>query len=73
MLNDAELFKKTLGQRIAKIRQEKGLTQAALGARINRDYQSVSRIESGKINVSGFIIYQIAEALEVNVNLLFPD
>ncbi len=71
MSNDAELFKKTLGKQVARLRKEKGYTQAELSAAINKDYQSVSRIESGKINPSCFIIFQIAKALEVDISEFF--
>ncbi len=71
MLNDAELFKKTLGKHVARLRKEKGFTQAELSALINKDYQSISRIESGKINSSCYIIFQIAKALEADVSEFF--
>lgn len=71
MSNDVELFKKTLGKQVARLRKEKGLTQAELSALINRDFQSISRIESGKVNSSCYIIFQIAKALDVNVSEFF--
>lgn len=71
MSNDVELFRKTLGKHVARLRKEKGLTQAELSALINKDYQSISRIENGNINSSCYIIFQIANALEVNVSEFF--
>jgi putative transcriptional regulator len=71
MLSDVELFKTNLGSHIAQLREKEGLTQAQLGALINKDYQSVSRIERGKVNASGFILAQLAEALNVSMNQLF--
>jgi len=70
-MDDLELFKKKLGKRIAQLREEKSLTQPNLGAIINRDFQSISRIENGHINVSGYILKQIADALNVTMNDLF--
>lgn len=71
MSDDVELFKKTLGKRVARLRKEKGYTQAELSALINKDFQSISRIENGKINPSAYLILQIANALEVEVGEFF--
>ncbi len=71
MSQDVELFKKTLGKHVARLRKEKGLTQAELSALINKDFQSISRIESGKTNPSGYLILQLANALEVEVGEFF--
>ncbi len=71
MSKDLELFKKTLGKHVARLRKEKGLTQVELSALIDRDFQSISRIESGKINPSGYLILQLANALEVEIGEFF--
>ncbi|MES2653290.1 MAG: helix-turn-helix transcriptional regulator [Bacteroidota bacterium] len=71
MSKEVELFKKTLGKHVARLRKEKGLTQAELSALINKDFQSISRIESGKTNPSGYLILQLANALEVEVGEFF--
>ncbi|MFD0939767.1 helix-turn-helix domain-containing protein [Pedobacter boryungensis] len=71
MTNDLEIFKKKLGKQIAKLRENKGLTQSQLSALINKDFQSISRIENGRVNASGYILKEIADALEVDMNKLF--
>ncbi|WP_454802852.1 helix-turn-helix domain-containing protein [Mucilaginibacter phyllosphaerae] len=71
MVLDLELFKTNLGEHIAQLREKEGLTQAQLGALIDKDYQSISRIERGKVNVSGFTLVQIAEVLNVSMDKLF--
>ena len=71
MSDDVELFKKTLGKHVARLRKEKGYTQAELSALINKDFQSISRIENGKINPSAYLILQIANALEVEIGEFF--
>lgn len=71
MINDLELFKKNLGKRIARLREEKGFTQVELAALINKDFQSLSRIENGRVNASGYLLKQIAIALSVSMNELF--
>lgn len=73
MLDDLVVFKKKLGKRIAQLRERKGLTQAQLAALINKDFQSLSRIENGKVNPSVYIVKQIAMALEVELNALFEN
>ncbi|WP_165825345.1 helix-turn-helix domain-containing protein [Pedobacter yonginense] len=70
-MDDIDLFKKNLGKRIAQLREERGLTQPNLGALINKDFQSISRIENGHVNASGYILKQIADALKVSMNDLF--
>ncbi len=71
MLYDVELFKKTLGKHVARLRKEKGLTQAELSSLIDKDFQSISRIESGKINPSAYLLLQLAHALDVEPGEFF--
>lgn len=73
MSEDVKLFKQALGRRISSLRKEKGLTQSELSSLINKDFQSISRIENGKINPSAFLIYQIAQALEISVGDIFKE
>ncbi len=65
-MEDLNLFKSDLGKRIAYFRKEKGLTQPQLGVLLNKDFQSISRIENGKINISAFLFKQIIIALEIS-------
>lgn len=71
MGDDLDSFKKSLGKRIAYLREQKGLTQPQLGALINKDFQSISRIENGRINASGYTLKQIAVALGISMDNLF--
>lgn len=71
MTKDVELFKKELGKRIAYFRVKKGLTQSQLAALINKDFQSLSRMENGRVNPSAYILLQISEALHITMNDLF--
>ncbi|MEJ5054535.1 helix-turn-helix transcriptional regulator [Sphingobacterium sp. MYb382] len=72
-MNDKELqFRKQLSARIQKLRTYFPLTQPQLGAKIGyKDYQSIGRIENGRVTPSIYLIYQIAEALEVPIEELF--
>lgn len=60
-----------LGKRIAYFREKQGLTQLQLGALIGKDFQSISRLENGRVNASGYLLKQIANSLGVSMNELF--
>lgn len=68
-----EDFKVKLGLKIKTLREEKDLTQGKLGDLIEKDYQAISRLERGLVNPSVYLVLQIANALEVNIEdlLLF--
>ncbi len=61
---------KLLGQRIRKLRISKGLSQAKLGVLINKDQQSIHKIESGQFNPSYFYLLEICEGLEISIEEL---
>lgn len=54
-----------VGQRIKYIRLSKGINQAQLAFLCDRDKQTIERIENGKINTSIYMIYIIADALNI--------
>jgi len=61
---------KNLGKRIKEIRLKKGITQAQLAGDIDKDQQSVQRLEAGNINPSYWYLLQIAEGLEIKLSEL---
>ncbi|MGK7391827.1 MAG: helix-turn-helix domain-containing protein [Candidatus Cyclobacteriaceae bacterium M2_1C_046] len=69
--NNLDIFKIKLGKRIKFLREQEKLTQLQLAARINVDYQSISRIENGHVNPSAYFLKQLAEALRVDMNSIF--
>lgn len=69
---DREELLKTLGDKIRDIRKEKGLSQKDLAHRINKDQQSVQRLESGNTNPTYFYLSEIADGLEVELKNLIP-
>lgn len=71
MSEELKKFKIKLGKRIKYLREREGLTQPGLGALLNKDYQSIGRIENGRVNPSAFVICQIADALNVSFNEIF--
>ncbi|MDP1747764.1 MAG: helix-turn-helix transcriptional regulator [Bacteroidota bacterium] len=59
-----------MGDRIRKIRKEKGITQVELANSIGKDQQSVQRLEAGNINPSFYYLYEVANGLNVSLNEL---
>jgi transcriptional regulator with XRE-family HTH domain len=68
---DKETSLALLGRKIALIRNEKGLTQAQLANAIGKDQQSLQRLEAGRINPSYIYLTEIAQGLDVPVDVLF--
>lgn len=64
----------TFGELLARLRTERGLTQEALGAKIGRTQSAIARLETGqgkyKFGPNGFTLCELAEALEVPMNIL---
>lgn len=67
---EKEVLLKNLGERIREIREKKGITQKELAHSIDKDQQSIQRLETGRINPSIFYLYEIAKGLEVNIESL---
>ena len=65
-------LQKIIGNRIQKLREEKGLTQVDLAGKIEGvfDTTNVSRLESGRTNPTLYNLYRIAEALEISLSEL---
>jgi putative transcriptional regulator len=63
-------LKKKIGLRIIQLREKKGWSQADLARACGKDRQAVEKLENGKVNPTLFSIYEIAEALEVSLEVL---
>lgn len=63
---------KNIGERITKIRERKGITQAALAKKISTTQSAVARIESGRQNVSTETLDKIGRALGQSIISLSP-
>jgi len=66
-----EAFLKNLGNNIARLRKEAGLSQVELAVRCGKDKQSINRIEKGGHNPSAYILQEIASVLKVPVKEFF--
>lgn len=63
-----EVLLQKIGDRILEIRQEKGITQKELAHTIDKDQQSIQRLEKGKINPTIFYLYEVSVGLGVDLN-----
>lgn len=59
-----------IGRRIAKCRQDKGLTQEDLAGHAEMDRSFLSEIENGHKNLSVEVLLRIAKALKVRPSIL---
>jgi transcriptional regulator with XRE-family HTH domain len=62
-----------LGSRIREIRMAKNMTQNELANQCNFEKANLSRIESGRTNVTLRSLHRICKALEVDIAKLFED
>jgi transcriptional regulator with XRE-family HTH domain len=67
-MEKSELLKK-VGKKVQELRNEKGMKQVDLAAKIQGDIDTtnISRIESGRTNPTIYTLYRIAIALEVSL------
>ncbi|WP_236973853.1 helix-turn-helix domain-containing protein [Membranihabitans maritimus] len=71
MQEEKNEFMLNLGKRLKQLREYRNLTQSQLGALVNKDYQSISRIENGRVNTSAYMLLKFAQALNVSMNDVF--
>lgn len=64
--------KKTIGFRIKVRRQLKNLSQEQLAAKVNCGRSTISKIETGKQEVEGSMLFAIAEALDTTADEFNP-
>lgn len=63
-------FQISLGTRIRQIREEKNISQTDLGNMCDIERSNMNRIEAGNTNPSSYLLYLIAEKLEVEASEL---
>lgn len=68
MASKKKLFLKQFGEHVKKIRVRKNLTQFDVACSVNKDRQSIQRLESGNINPTIFYLYELAEGLGIDFN-----
>jgi putative transcriptional regulator len=70
LLKQKEIVQKSFGLHLKKLRESKFLTQVEVSSRMNKDQQSLQRVESGNVSPSLFYLYELAKALDVTSNEL---
>lgn len=68
---DKNFYRNAFGQHLRKVRKSKGITQEKLCELSGLALSQVGRIERGEINTSIEIVKIIADALSVEVYILF--
>lgn len=64
-------YLKRLGERIANMRKDKGITQVELGLRCDIEKPNMNRIEKGKTNPTVLTLKKICKELEIDMEQLF--
>lgn len=54
------------------MRVRKDMTQFDLAALMNRDQQTIQRLEKGRVNPSIYFLEEVADVLEIDVRKLIP-
>jgi putative transcriptional regulator len=62
-----EVFLKKLGKNIARLREEAGLNQTDFAFKLDKDRQSMNRVEKGRTNPSIYFLHEIAKELNVSL------
>src|SRR6266566_1685022 len=64
---DSRMAAETFGQRLARVREDGGLSQSALARRVEVSQSAVSQMESGERSPSYTMLVELADALGVSV------
>ena len=64
---EKEVLLKKLGERVREIRLEKGMTQKELANSIDKDQQSIQRLEAGNMNPTIYYLREIAVGLNAEL------
>lgn len=72
MLGEAE-FKSVFGNKLSKLRKQRGMTQNELGYQLNYSDKAVSKWERGESIPDAYTIYKIAELFGVSVSDILSD
>lgn len=69
---DEKVLLNELGARIRTIRLTKSMTQSQLAMNCNFEKSSMSKIESGQVNLSYITLFRISKGLDVHMRELLP-
>ncbi len=69
-MSDKSIYLKKFGLHIKKLREAKGLTQFQVSSDMNKDRQSLQRIETGRTNPTIYYLKELALALDIKLKEL---
>lgn len=67
------ILKKEIGERLRKLRKEKGLTQKELSTRVEVDYSYIGKIERGEQLPSIKMLIRLSEILSIPIGYFFQE
>lgn len=67
MATKKDIFLKHFGAHLKALRLEREMRQADLANKLNKDFQSIQRVESGNINPSLYYLKELAEGLGITL------
>lgn len=70
MNNKKEILQKSFGSHVKNLRLKKGMTQVEVSSNMNKDQQSLQRLESGNVSPSLHYLYQLSNALGISLSEL---
>ena len=65
-------FNLRIGQRVAQLRKQKGMTQEELSLKAGLQRSHIAKVERGVYDVTCFTVELIAEALGMTVDIIEP-
>jgi putative transcriptional regulator len=68
-----EAWLKNFGKHLKYVRTQRGMTGVELAHRLRLDKQSISRIETGNVNPSIYLIQQICDVLDCELKDFFEE
>jgi transcriptional regulator with XRE-family HTH domain len=71
LLPKKEILQKCFGNHVKELRLRKNLTQIDVSSRMNKDQQSLQRVESGNVSPSLYYLFELAEGLNIEPSELF--
>jgi transcriptional regulator with XRE-family HTH domain len=71
-MDDKEFLEK-LGQRIAELRKERGLTQVEFAEKLGIQRTALTRIETGGTNLTVLTLNSICKNLDIKMNQFFDN
>lgn len=70
IITEQEKQRKRIGQKLADLRKQRGMTQGELAARCGLAQSHIARIEAGKYSVGFDTLQQIAEAIGMTIDFI---